>query len=165
MEPGLKVTAADLINGLNKGELDELFKKLGDEDDSRLIAESICRCRLRGPILTTSQLAKLIVEAKVDRKRSGWLHPATKCFQALRIAVNDELNSLREALPQALEVLEPEGRLAVISFHSGEDKIVKEFMRNNESLRLVTKKPVRPHPAEVAVNPASRSARLRVAER
>jgi 16S rRNA (cytosine1402-N4)-methyltransferase len=163
MSPELKVTAADLVNGLNKGELDELFSKLAEERFSRRIAAAICRARRVEPIKTGRQLATII--EKVVPKRSGRIHPATRCFQALRIAVNDELNNLKAALPQAVEVLEPRGRLVVISFHSGEDRIVKRFFQENKNLKVITKKPIRPNQEEINANPASRSAKLRAAEK
>lgn len=167
MDPNLKVTAADLVNGLNKGELAELFKKFGQEHYSRRLAEAICRARRIEPIKTCQELAGIIVKAKLGRGNEQ-IHPATRCFQALRIAVNDELNNLKKALPQALSLLKLEGRLVVISFHSGEDRIVKQFFKNKEEkgeLGIMTKKPIRPAEAEVERNPHSRSAKLRVAEK
>ncbi|HUS59870.1 MAG TPA: 16S rRNA (cytosine(1402)-N(4))-methyltransferase RsmH [Nevskiaceae bacterium] len=167
MDPSLSVTAADLVNGLNKGELDELFSKLGQEHYSRRIAEAICRARRLKPIKASNELAEII--AKVRSKRGFIrLHPATRCFQALRIAVNDELNNLKNALPQALDLLKLGGRLVVISFHSGEDRIVKQFFRKKDEageLRILTKKPVRPTQEEVGKNPRSRSAKLRAGEK
>lgn len=166
MDPNLKVTAADLINGLNKGELDELFSKLGQEHYSRCIADAICRARRIKPIKTGDELAEIIVKAK--RGRFDRVHPATRCFQALRIAVNDELNNLRKALPQAVRLLEGGGRLLVISFHSGEDRIVKQFFKDkkeNNELKIITKKPIRPTIEEIRINPRSRSAKMRVAEK
>lgn len=167
MDPSLSVTAADLVNGLNKGELDELFSKLGQEHYSRRIAEAICRARRLKPIKTGNELAEIIVKAK-PKKGFARLHPATRCFQALRIAVNDELNNLKNALPQALDLLRLGGRLVVISFHSGEDRIVKQFFRKKDEageLRILTKKPVGPTPEEVGKNPRSRSAKLRAGEK
>ena len=163
MNPDLKVKAADLVNGLNKRELNELFEKLGEEDDSGRISQAICCARQIAPITTTKQLAEIIVKARRKRGRFEKTHPATRCFQALRIAVNDELNNLRIALPQAVGLLKKEGRLLVISFHSGEDRIVKQFFREN--LRLVTKKPIRATKEEIVANPRSRSAKLRVGEK
>jgi len=169
MDPNLKVTAADLVNGLNKGELNELFAKLGQEHYSRRLAEAICRARKLKPIKTTEELVEIInksLPAKV-KKRSK-LHPATRVFLALRIAVNDELNNLKKVLPQALELLKPKGRLAVISFHSGEDRIVKRFLKTaaeHGDLLIITDKPVRPTAEEIEKNPRSRSAKLRVGEK
>lgn len=168
MDPNLSVTAADLVNGLNKGELDELFSKLGQEHYSRRVAEAICRARKIAPVTTCNQLAKIILEARPRRGKLDRTHPATRCFQALRIAVNDELNNLRKALPQALDLLRVGGRLVVISFHSGEDRIVKQFFQKkvkSGELRILTKKPVRPTPEEVNQNPRSRSGKLRAGEK
>jgi 16S rRNA (cytosine1402-N4)-methyltransferase len=163
MDPDLAVTAADLVNGLNKGELYELFSKLGEEDDARFIAEAIVRARARRPIKTGRELAEIIV--KVRPKHRFKKHPATRCFQALRIAVNDELNNLRKGLPFAVELLGVQGRLIAISFHSLEDRIVKRFLLKNPSLRILTRRPVRPSQEEVKRNPKSRSAKMRVAEK
>ena len=160
-DPNLAVTAADLINGLNKGELNELFKKLGEEQHSLPIADAIVHARQQQPISTTLALAKVVSRA-VPRKR-GRLHPATKVFQALRLAVNDELNNLRLALPQAVDLLKPAGRLAVISFHSLEDRIIKNFIKQHQQLINLTKKPLRPSAEAISQNPRARSAKLRVA--
>ncbi len=168
MDPGLKVTAADLVNGLNKGELDELFYKLGEEHCSRHVAESICRARRIAPIKTCSQLAQIIAKAKPKGSFAERIDPATRCFQALRIAVNDELNNLKQGLPQALDLLKRNGRLAVISFHSGEDRIVKNFFREmeaQEKVEIITKKPIMAGESEKVINPRSRSAKLRVVEK
>lgn len=138
-DPSLTVTAADLVNGLGRGELIKLFRLYGEEPRAKQIAEAIVTHR---PIKTTGQLVGLI------EKSGRSHHPATLVFQALRIAVNDELNNLKAVLPQAVELLEPGGRLAVISFHSLEDRIVKNFMRDNKKLTVITKKPIigdRPH--------------------
>lgn len=132
-DPNLKVTAADLVNGLGRKELAKLLTVYGEEPKAAAIAKAIIANR---PIKTTGQLAGLI-------RNSGRSHnPATLVFQALRIAVNDELNNLKAVLPQAVELLEPGGRLVVISFHSLEDRIVKNFMRENKNLKIITKKPI-----------------------
>jgi len=169
MDPRLKVTAADLINGLNKGELNELFARVGQEHYSRRLAEAICRARKLKPIKTTGQLVEIINQAlPTKEKKKSKLHPATRVFLALRIAVNDELNNLKKALPQALDLLKPKGRLAIISFHSGEDRIVKQFFKGQGKkgkLTIITKKPVQPTTEETEKNPRSRSAKLRVAEK
>jgi len=168
MDPGLKVTAADLVNGLNKGELNELFFKLGQEHYSRRIAEAICRARRVKPIKTTNELAQIILKASPKRGRFHRTHPATRCFQALRIVVNDELNNLKKALPQAVAILRRGGRLVIISFHSGEDRLVKDFFKKSAKeglMKIITPKPVRPTPEEILKNPRSRSAKLRVAEK
>lgn len=170
-------TAADLVNELPAEELAALLYRYGEERQARRIVEAIVAAR---PLHTTKELAA-VVEGVVGRR--GRIHPATRTFQALRIAVNDELAALEAALPRAVEVLAPGGRLAVISFHSLEDRLVKRFMRRESrdcicspevpvctcnhkaTLGLVTRKPVRPTADEIAANPRSRSARLRVAER
>ena len=160
--PDYQVTAADLLSGLNKGELDELFTKLGEEQHSLSIADLIIRTRLEKPITTTKQLAEIVMKAVKFR---GKTHPATKVFQALRIAVNDELNNLKAVLPQAVALLKPGGRLAVISFHSLEDRIVKNFIKNEKKLINLTKKPIMASNEEITANPRSRSAKLRVVEK
>ena len=170
-------TAADLVNELSAEELAALLYRYGEERQARRIVGAIVAAR---PLHTTRELAA-VVEGVVGRRRR--IHPATRTFQALRIAVNDELAALEAALPQAVEVLAPGGRLAVISFHSLEDRLVKRFMRRESrdcicppelpvctcnhraTLGLITRKPVRPTADEIAANPRSRSARLRVAER
>lgn len=165
MDPRLSLSAKDLINVLNEGELYELFTKLGEEQYSRRFARAVCRARRVKPIETCSELAEIIAKAAPGR---GHLHPATKVFQALRIAVNDELNSLKAALPKTLEILKPKGRVVVISFHSLEDRIVKEFFRSQEEsgkLTILTKKPIVPSMKEVEQNARARSAKLRSAER
>lgn len=160
--PDYQVTAADLINGLNKGELYELFTKLGEEQHSLSIADLIVRTRLIKPITTTQQLAEIVMKAV---KYRGKTHPATKVFQALRIAVNDELNNLKAVLPQAVALLKSGGRLAVISFHSLEDRIVKLYFKNNRQVINLTKKPIMASAEEITANPRSRSAKLRVVEK
>jgi len=165
MDPDLKVTAADLINGLTERELNELFSKLGGERLAGRLAQAICRARRLEPIKTTVQLAEIIRRSKL---RKGRLDPATKVFQALRIAVNDELNNLRLGLPQALELLTEGGRLVVISFHEGEDRIAKQFFKEQAGegkLTVLTKKPLRSSREEVEENPRSRSGCLRGAEK
>lgn len=168
MDPNLQVTAADLINGLNEGELYELFSKLGEEYHSRAIARAIVRARAIKPIKTCNELAGIVVKARGGRGRFDRTHPATRVFQALRIAVNDELNNLRKALPQALELLEKEGRLVILSFHSLEDRIVKNFFKEQQTegvLGILTKKPIRPRQEEIRINPRSRSTKMRIAEK
>lgn len=179
--PGAERTAADLVNALSAADLQRIFQEYGEERNARRVAQRIVAERARAPIRTTIQLADLVRAAKPPA-RDG-IHPATRVFQALRIAVNDELGRLQRALPQALAVLRHGGRLAVISFHSLEDRIVKQFMRreasdcicppelpvcvcgHKASLRIVTARPLTPAATEVAANPRARSARLRVAEK
>ncbi|MBI2019895.1 16S rRNA (cytosine(1402)-N(4))-methyltransferase RsmH [Candidatus Daviesbacteria bacterium] len=162
MDPTLAVTALDLVNGLNKGELYELFTKLGEEKYSRRLAEALVSAREVGPIQTTRQLAEL-AEKTLGRREK--IHPATRIFQALRIAVNDELNALKEGLDQVMTLMEENGQILVISFHSLEDRIVKNTFNNweEEGLgKVVTKKPITPSNLELRENPRSRSAKMRV---
>jgi 16S rRNA (cytosine1402-N4)-methyltransferase len=161
-------TAADLVNSATEEELADIIFTYGEERFARGIARSIVQTRRAQPILTTTVLADAI-----SRGTPGWyqhrrLHPATKTFQALRIAVNDELGALREGLAAALARLAPGGRIAVITFHSIEDRIVKGMLRDavyQGAGKLVNKKPLVPSTAETARNPRSRSAKLRVYER
>ncbi|MCS6801117.1 MAG: 16S rRNA (cytosine(1402)-N(4))-methyltransferase RsmH [Chloroflexota bacterium] len=178
LDPTLETTAADLVNGLGERELADLLWRYGEEPASRRIARAIVRHR---PIATTGQLAAVVAQA-AGRPR-GRIHPATRVFQALRIAVNDELGMLERALEAAIEALAPSGRLVVISFHSLEDRLVKCrfaeeakgcrcpprtpqcLCRQQPRLRLLTRRPVTPSATEVAHNPRARSAKLRAVER
>jgi 16S rRNA (cytosine1402-N4)-methyltransferase len=157
-EPG--PTAADLVNTLPESELADLIYRFGDERRSRRIAASIVR---RRPIATTDELAAAIVSAV--GKRPGGPHPARRTFQALRIAVNRELEELAASLPRAVGLLGPGGRVVVISYHSLEDGLVKRGFRDDERVRVLTKKPLVPSEDEVVRNPRARSAKLRAAER
>jgi len=162
MDPENPVTAADLVNSLPEREIAHILREYGEERYAARIAWEIVRNR---PIRTTKELASLVARCYPPGRHR--IHPATRTFQALRIAVNDELSALREALPQAVEALRPGGVLCVIAFHSLEDRIVKRFLREGARsgrLRLLTKKPVRPKAEEVARNPRARSARLRAAQ-
>ncbi len=162
MDKSLAVTAADLVNGLGRNELAELFTLLGEERAGRRIANAICERRKVKPIRTTHELAEL-VESIVPR--TGRIHPATKVFQALRMAVNSEREELKAALPSALSKLSRGGVMAVISFHSLEDKIIKDFMNEMEgtgSFSIDPRSPQTPSPEEIATNPRSRSAKLRL---
>ncbi|MCS7240916.1 MAG: 16S rRNA (cytosine(1402)-N(4))-methyltransferase RsmH [Candidatus Bipolaricaulota bacterium] len=162
MDPDNPMCAADLVNGLSERELARILREYGEERYAERIARAIVRNR---PIRTTTELARVV--ARSYPPGSYRIHPATRTFQALRIAVNDELSALREALPQAVELLAPGGVLCVISFHSLEDRIVKHFLREQARagrVFLYTKKPVRPSKEEVARNPRARSARLRAAQ-
>lgn len=166
MDKSLSVTAKDLVNGLNKGELYELFTKLGEESFAKPISNSIVRAREIKPIGTTGQLSEIV--ARVYPRGMKKIHPATKVFQALRIAVNDELNSLEEAISKSAELLNSGGRIAVISFHSLEDRIVKEEFEKFERLKtgvILTKKPIVAGTDETDFNRRSRSAKLRVFEK
>ncbi|MCW5850929.1 MAG: 16S rRNA (cytosine(1402)-N(4))-methyltransferase RsmH [Anaerolineae bacterium] len=157
-------SAADLVNLLPERELADLIYEYGEEPASRRIARAIVAAR---PLETTTQLAQVV--ARVAGGKGYWrIHPATRTFQALRIAVNDELGALKAVLPQAVSLLKPGGRLAVISFHSLEDRIVKQFMRDptqQATLAVITRKPMTADEAEIARNSRARSAKLRVAER
>ena len=153
-------SAADLVNGLPERELADLIYRLGGEPRSRRIAAAIVR---RRPITTTDDLAGIVVSAV--GKRPGGPHPARRTFQALRIAVNRELEELTAALPPAAGLLGPGGRVVVISYHSLEDAIVKRTFRADDRLRVLTKKPLVPGTEERQRNPRSRSAKLRAAER
>lgn len=159
--------AGDLVNGLNLGELIKLFQTYGEESFSRPIAKKIIERRKISKIETTRQLAEIVASAKYPSMREK-IHPATKVFQALRIAVNDELNSLKETLPQAFEVLDKGGRLAVISFQSLEDRVVKNYFRDLEEKNLARnlfKKPIEASEKELSDNPRSRSGKLRCVEK
>lgn len=162
MDQTLAVTAADLVNGLNEGELYELFSRLGEEFDARSVSRAIVRSRVNKKIETTRELASIVAASK---KVNAKVDPATKVFMALRIAVNDELNNLKTALPKTIDFLKIGGRLVVISFHSLEDRIVKDFNKSRDDLRVLTPKPITAQEVELAINPRARSAKMRVAER
>lgn len=162
------VTAADLVNGLYENELAELFYKFGQHPRARRFARVIAQRRQVKPFSRSFDLAKIIEESSGFRYFKH--HPATRIFQALRIAVNQELENIATALPQALEILGPGGRLAVISFHSLEDRIVKRYFneclsRDKERVLILTPRPVVPGQDEINHNPRSRSAKLRVLEK
>lgn len=176
-DPSQGVTAADLVNNLTEAELADLFWRYGEERLSRKLARAVAAAR---PLATTGQLRQ-VIEAAVGRR--GKKHPATLVFQALRIAVNEELAAVEKGLDAGIQLLKPGGRMAVISFHSLEDRLVKRTFRElsrdcvcppqqpvctcaaKAVVRLVTRKAVQPGAAEVAANPRSRSARLRVVEK
>jgi len=155
-------TAADVVNDYPEDRLADVIFELGEERRSRSIAAAIVRARRRAPIATTDELAAIVAGAVP--KRRGGPHPARRTFQAIRIEVNHELEELAASLPQAAGVLDPGGRLIVISYHSLEDRIVKRFIASEPRLRRLTRSPVRASPAEVADNPRARSALLRAAE-
>ena len=150
------VTALDLIRAGSEKELAKIFKEFGEENFAGPIAREIKKSKIE----TTDDLAKAILRVRHTKDRT---HPATRVFQALRIAVNDEIASLEVALPQAVDLLESGGRLAVISFHSLEDRIVKNFMKDNKNLKVITDKPIMASEKEVLENPRSRSGKLRIA--
>jgi len=181
-DPDQGVPASDLVNTLPERELADLIWRYGEEPGSRRIARAIVRERERAPIETTTRLAEIVAGA-LGGRRGRDIHPATRTFQALRIATNEELTALEAALAGTLDVLAPGGRLAVIAFHSLEDRIVKRFIERESAgcvcppevpvcvcghrprLQKITRRAVRPDAAEMAANPRARSAVLRVAER
>ena len=173
-----ELTAADIVNTFSETELIHIIKEYGEERHSRRLARHIVQSR---PITTTSELVRVVKQ--VLGGKHAKIHPATRTFMALRIAVNSELQNLKSALQQAIKLLRPGGRLVVISYHSLEDRIVKEFMQREASscicppgtiicccghvptLKLISRKVIKPSPLEVESNPRSRSAKLRIAER
>jgi 16S rRNA (cytosine1402-N4)-methyltransferase len=175
--PANPISAADLVNRYEESELADILYRYGEERQSRKIARAIVNAR---PLNTTKELADLILKTLGRKER---IHPATRTFQALRIAVNEELRAVEETLPQAVKALKPGGRLAVIAFHSLEDRIVKDYFRlestdcicppkqpvctcgHRASIKEITRKPIRPSDEESETNPRARSAKLRVAER
>ncbi|TET83927.1 MAG: 16S rRNA (cytosine(1402)-N(4))-methyltransferase RsmH [Candidatus Nealsonbacteria bacterium] len=161
------LTAEKIVNYWSKSEIEENLREYGEERFAKKIAEKIIEIRKSKPIKTTFQLVEIIKKAVPSRYLHQKIHFATRTFQALRITVNDELNNLEKALPQTLEILKPGGRLAIISFHSLEDRIVKNFYRDSspEKLKILTKKPIRPQKEEIKINPRSRSAKLRAAQK
>jgi len=179
-DPGQELTASDIVNSFPEQELAKLIERYGEERHSRRIARHIVQNR---PIATTVELARLVEQVLVAPTRRGKIHPATRTFMALRIAVNSELQNLELALNQTLNLLRPGARLTVISYHSLEDRIVKQFMRCAASsclcppgtvichcghvptLKLISRKVIKPTLLEIESNPRCRSAKLRIAER
>jgi len=177
-DPGQGLTASDIVNSFSEQELAKLIEKYGEERHSRRIARYIVQNR---PIATTVELASLVEQASSGKRAK--IHPATRTFMAIRIAVNSELQNLELALKQTINLLRPGGRLTVISYHSLEDRIVKQFMRSAASsclcppgtvvcrcghvptLKLISRKVIKPTSLEIESNPRSRSAKLRIAER
>ena len=160
------LTAEEIINQWDEQNLIEIFQTYGEERYSRRIARVICQKRKINAIKTTDQLVEIIGRAVPGKYTRGRIHWATRVFQALRIVVNSELDNLKKVLSDAVEILERDGRLVVISFHSLEDRIVKHFFRQQsqqEFLKILTKKPIRPNQEEVEINYRSRSAKLRAA--
>jgi 16S rRNA (cytosine1402-N4)-methyltransferase len=183
MDQRQQLTAAELVNSADAEELAKIFCEFGGEQQSRRFARAVVRARDQQPFATTGQLAELI--ESIAPRRGKKAHPATKVFQALRIAVNDEIGSLRAGLDGALTLLRPGGRLAVVTFHSLEDRVVKDFGRarardytfmggvdvpelrepRTPELKWVTRKALKPAQEELEDNPRSRSAQLRVVEK
>ena len=183
-----KITAADIVNNRPESDLIKIFKEYGEEFKAEKIAQEILKERKKEKIKTTFKLVEIIEKVK---KRRGKISPATKVFQALRIAVNNELNVIENFLPQAIDLLEKGGRLAVISFHSGEDRIVKHFFKkiaqnihacrvkeaenpksfasssdfNIKKINLINKHVIKPKWTEIKNNPRARSAKLRIVEK
>jgi len=180
MDPSSEYSARDLVNDASEWDLADIFRRYGEERHARPIARAIVRQRAEHPYERTSELVKTIKSAIPAPARFGEGHPAKRVFQALRIEVNDELGAVERALPAALELLRPGGRLGVISFHSLEDRLVKQFLRREEqgctcppdfptcvcgsapTLRATPRRAIRPTAAEIARNPRAQSARLRV---
>ena len=166
----LKTTAADIVNKAGQKFLADLIYKFGQERGSRRIARFIVRDRQSRPITTTGRLAAIVCRAlgQPERKRKSKIHPATRTFQALRIAVNNELENLEKLLASASALLAKNGRIAVISFHSLEDRLVKSNFKANEKggvYKIITKKPIVPSRGEIARNQRARSAKLRIAQK
>lgn len=177
------ITAAEILNTYSQQDLVRILKDFGDEQYANSIAKNIISERLKKPFSRTIELVELIERSVPSSYRTKKIHPATKTFQALRIEVNQELKTLDLFLSQAIEVLKPGGRLAIISFHSGEDALVKNIMRENARgcicpsefpvcrcknepiIKLITRRPIVPSEKEIEENPRSRSAKLRVAEK
>lgn len=175
--------ASDLVNSLSKEELVKIFSEYGEEPYSKTIADAIVQSRKKTPILTTTQLSEVIIKSLEGKKYKGNIHPATRVFQALRIAVNDELKGVEKVIPKALKVLKKGGRLAIISFHSLEDRIVKNSLRDivkecicpprqpicncnkKSEAKIITKKPIIAKDSEIKENPRARSAKLRILEK
>ena len=156
-------SAMDIVNTAPEEELARILFEFGEERRSRRVAAAIVRARTRSPITTTGELARVVAGALGARR--GGPHPARRTFQALRIAVNRELEDLALSLPRAAEALAPGGRIVAISYHSLEDRIVKRFVNERDDLEPLTKKPLRPSKREQERNPRSRSAKLRAAEK
>ena len=170
MNPTHGHTAEDLVNTLPETQLANIIHALGEERYSRRIARAIVRARRQSPLRTTMDLSRVIRQSVPRSYRTGRLHPATRTFQAFRMAVNDELGSLQTGLDEVIDVLAPGGRLCVISFHSLEDRVVKQTFRRlaheaPDQWTILTKKPVSPSLQERRANPRARSAKLRVLER
>ena len=167
-DAGQRPTAAELLDTLSETDIASLLWRYGEERFSRRIAHAIVSARSRSPIATTKELVDCVVGAYPIGFRHGRLHPATKTFQALRIAVNHELENIETALPQSLALLAPGGRVVTLTYHSLEDRIVKTFMRTAQhagSGASILKKPMIPENAEIERNPAARSAKMRIFEK
>ena len=159
------ITAEEILNNWKEEEIEKILEEYGEEKFSRKIAKKIVERRKGEKIKSTLQLVQIIKEATPGFYHHGKTHFATRTFQALRIAVNDELNNFKKALPQALEILDKGGRLMAISFHSLEDRIIKDFLKEKEKsgeIKIITSKPIVPGEEEIKSNPRSRSSKLRI---
>ncbi|MFA4955037.1 MAG: 16S rRNA (cytosine(1402)-N(4))-methyltransferase RsmH [Patescibacteria group bacterium] len=165
LDPTNELTAAEIVNGWKESELARIIAEYGEEKFARRIAKALIAARKTKKILRTTELAEIIVQAVPRTYERGRIHPATRTFQALRIAVNDELGALEAALKAAPGMLKPGGIIAAISFHSLEDRLVKRAFRDAHDLEPLYKKPLVPSAAEIAANPRSRSAKLRAAKK
>ena len=164
--PENPLTAEKILNYWSGQDIEKILKDYGEERFAGAIAKGILNLRAIKTIETTAQLVEIIQKATPQWYQRKRAHPATKTFQALRIAVNDELNNLKKVLPQTLEILKRGGRLVIISFHSLEDRIVKNFLKEKGQegiIKILTKKPITPSLGEIRANPRSRSAKLRAA--
>jgi 16S rRNA (cytosine1402-N4)-methyltransferase len=168
MDKGGEVNACDIVNCSGEAELSWILERYGEERFSRRIAKTIVSLRKTAPIKTTGELVEAIIRAVPYKARHGRVHLATRTFQALRIAVNKELSALEEGLDEAIDLLNPSGRICVIAYHSLEDRIVKNKFKGAKAggaLELIYKKPLTPGEAEMEDNPRSRSAKLRLAKK
>ena len=167
-DKSIKTTAADIINNIDEKSLAELIFRFGEDRASRRIARFIVEYRQRQPITTTGQLGDDCSQGRRWKSEKGRIHPATRTFQALRIAVNNELDNLQKLLDSAPQLLKKDGKIAIISFHSLEDRIVKNNFKQNEAkdiYKLMTKKPIEASREEVSINRRARSAKLRIAQK
>jgi len=163
-----RLTVQEIVNSWQEKEIEKILREYGEERFAKRIAKEIIKERRKKEIKTTFQLIRIIKKAVPVWYQKRRIHFATRTFQALRIAVNDELNNLKKALCQSLEILKPEGKIAVISFHSLEDRIVKNFFKEKSKeklLKILTKKPIVPTKEELEINPRARSAKLRISQK
>jgi 16S rRNA (cytosine1402-N4)-methyltransferase len=160
--PGNDASTLEIVNNYPLLELTRIFREYGEEKRAYQLAKAIVEARRQQPLASTADLVR-VVESSVPRRFWTKIHPATRIFQALRMETNDELGALRTVLPAALSILQPGGRLVVVSFHSGEDRIVKRFLRATPDIEILTKRPLIPQDSEITANPRSRSAKLRAA--
>jgi len=159
------LSAEKILNYWSRNDIERILKEYGEEEYAKQISKQIVEERSGKPIQKTSRLVNIIQNATPRAYHKKKIHPATKTFQALRIAVNNELQNVADALTQSQEILRPGGKMAVISFHSLEDRLVKNFFRENAAFHLLCKKPITPSVQEIAKNPRARSAKLRVAQK